>query len=61
MQIKQRFYWTNFESAAKVDKADVCIFETVILFLGEDAVIMDSSLGAQTILQYENQWGWILV
>lgn len=57
MQIKQLFYWTDFESAAKVDKADVCIFETVILFLGEDAVIMDSSLGAQTILQYENQWG----
>lgn len=34
-------------------------FETVILFLGEDAVIMDSSLGGQTILQYENQQGFM--
>lgn len=42
-----------FVSAAKVDKADVCIFkrkfETVILFLGEDTVTLGSSL------QYENQ------
>lgn len=55
MQIKELFYWTDIESATKVDKADVCIFETVILFLGENAVIMDSSLGGQTISQYENQ------
>lgn len=34
-------------------------FETVILFLGGDAVIMDGSLGGQTILQYENQWGFM--
>lgn len=49
-----------FVSAAKVDKAAVCIFkrkffETAILFLGEDTVMLGSSLGGQNNLQYENQ------
>lgn len=60
MQIKEVFYWMDFfVSAAEVDKADGFIFqrkffETVILFLRKDMVILGSGLGGQNSLQYEN-------
>lgn len=48
-----------FVSVAEVDKADGFIFqrkffETVILFLRKDMVILGSGLGGQNSLQYEN-------
>jgi len=55
MQIKELFYSVDFfVSAAKVDKANVCIFkrkfyETVILFLGKDTIILGSSLEVKII------------